>query len=84
MRNFGKEFGGMFDGQGGVHSTVDLGRTFRSVDKIALPARSFVLQNPSQITKQVIPFGKTDEPLIKVWRPYAGANLEEGSPIFSV
>lgn len=77
MRNFGKEFGGMFDGQGGVHSTVDLGRTFRSVDKIALPARSFVLQNPSQITKQVIPFGKTDEPSIKV--AYYSRGTEEPS-----
>ncbi|MEP2505572.1 MAG: UvrD-helicase domain-containing protein [Paracoccaceae bacterium] len=66
MRDFGKEFGGVFEGEDGVHSTVDLGRTFRSVDKIALPARSFVLQNPSQIKKQVIPFGKTDAPAIKV------------------
>ena len=66
MRDFGKEFGGVFEGENGVHSTVDLGRTFRSVDKIALPARTFVLQNPSQIRKQVIPLGKTDAPGIKV------------------
>ncbi|WP_298971764.1 UvrD-helicase domain-containing protein [uncultured Roseobacter sp.] len=77
MRNFGKEFGGTFSGQDDVHSTVDLGRTFRSVDKIALPARSFVLQNPSQIEKQVIPFGKTDEPSIKV--AYYGRGGEEQS-----
>jgi DNA helicase-4 len=66
MRNFGREFGGTFAGQSGVHSSVDLGRTFRSVDKIALPARNFVLQNPSQIEKQVIPAGTTDAPAIKV------------------
>ena len=66
MRNFGREFGGTFAGQSGVHSSVDLGRTFRSVDKIALPARSFVLQNPSQIEKQVVPAGTTDAPAIKV------------------
>lgn len=75
MRNFGSEFGGTLNGQEDVHSTVDLGRTFRSVDKIALPARSFVLQNPSQIEKQVIPFGKTDEPSIKV--AYYGRRGEE-------
>lgn len=66
MRNFGKEFGGIFAGSTGVHSTVDLGRTFRSVDKIALPARTFVLENPSQIKKQVIPAGTADAPAIKV------------------
>src|SRR5690606_14498034 len=35
MRNFGEMFGGSFAGADGVHCTVDLGRTFRSVDKIA-------------------------------------------------
>lgn len=66
MRDFGEEFGGVFAGKSGVHSSVDLGRTFRSVDKIALPARTFVLQNPSQITKQVIPAGTTEKPAISV------------------
>jgi len=66
MRNFGGEFGGAFAGISGVHSTVDLGRTFRSVDRIALPARAFVLKNPSQIIKQVIPAGTSDVPAIKV------------------
>ncbi len=66
MRDFGEEFGGVFAGESGVHSSVDLGRTFRSVDKIALPARTFVLQNPSQIAKQVIPAGTTDTPAIMV------------------
>ncbi len=54
MRDFGEEFGGHFAGKNAVHSTVDLGRTFRSVDKIALPARRFVLQNPAQIEKKVV------------------------------
>lgn len=66
MRDFGKEFGGHFAGDDGVHRTVDLGRTFRSVDRIALPARSFVLKNPAQITKQVIPAGTSDVPAILV------------------
>jgi DNA helicase-4 len=66
MRNFGKEFGGIFDGQQSIHRTVDLGRTFRSVDKIAFAARKFVLKNPAQITKTVIPAGVATEPAIKV------------------
>ncbi len=66
MRNFGEEFGGNFANARNVHATVDLGRTFRSVDKIALPARSFVLRNPSQIEKKVIPAGTADAPAIKV------------------
>ena len=66
MREFGAEFGGTFAGAQGVHSTVDLGRTFRSVDKIALPARRFVLQNPSQIKKTVIAASFADAPAIKV------------------
>ncbi|WP_281168879.1 UvrD-helicase domain-containing protein [Salipiger mucosus] len=66
MRNFGAEFGGAYAGATGVHRTVDLGRTFRSVDKIALAARRFVLRNPAQITKMVIPAGETDEPSIRI------------------
>ncbi len=66
MRNFGEEFGGHFAESTGVHSTVDLARTFRSVDKIAMPARSFILQNPSQIEKKVIPADTTKAPAIKV------------------
>jgi DNA helicase-4 len=77
MRNFGREFGGAFAGNTGVHQTVDLGRTFRSVDKIALPARDFVLKNPSQITKQVIPAGQVDLPAIKVIY-YTRRREEEG------
>ena len=66
MRNFGNLFGGTFAGKTGVHQTVDLGRTFRSVDKIALPARSFVLQNPSQIEKRVVTASTTDTLAIRV------------------
>lgn len=60
VRDFGREFGGVFAGHTGVHHTVDLGRTFRSVDKIALTARRFVLGNPTQITKTVVPSGDRD------------------------
>lgn len=66
MRNFGAEFGGSFAGKKGVHGIVDLGRTFRSVDKIALPARRFVLRNPAQIEKTVIPSTTTAAPAIMV------------------
>lgn len=66
MRDFGEEFGGRFAGKGGVHRTVDLGRTFRSVDKIALPARRFVLQNPSQIEKKVVTASHGQRPAIMV------------------
>ncbi len=66
MRNFGNEFGGTFAGSNGVHCTVDLGRTFRSNDKIALPARRFVLQNPAQVEKKVLSASFCDTPKIKV------------------
>ncbi|MFG6546482.1 MAG: UvrD-helicase domain-containing protein [Cognatishimia activa] len=66
MRNFGEEFGGTFNGKSGVHRTVDLGRTFRSVDKIAFAARHFVLQNPTQLEKIVIPAGTTEEAAIRI------------------
>lgn len=66
MRNFGAEFGGSLAGNNEVHSIVDLGRTFRSVDKIARPARRFVLRNPAQITKTVLPAATTATPAIMV------------------
>ncbi|MBC6404835.1 MAG: UvrD-helicase domain-containing protein [Rhodospirillales bacterium] len=71
MRDFGREFGGRYAEKKDVHRTVDLGRTFRSVDKIALPARRFVLQNPSQIDKKVAAASTTDKPAIEV-RYYEG------------
>ena len=66
MRHFGREFGGNFDGEAGVHRTVDLGRTFRSVDQIAFAARTFVLRNPAQIQKKIVPAGTATEPAIKI------------------
>jgi DNA helicase-4 len=66
MRKFGQTFGGSFAGSLGVHSTIDLKRTFRSVDKIALPSRDFVLKNPAQIEKRVVPAETTDSPAIRV------------------
>jgi len=66
MRNFGSAFGGRFADNNAVHSMVDLGRTFRSVDKIAHPARRFVLRNPAQITKTVVPAATTASPAIMV------------------
>lgn len=66
MRHFGQEFGGHFGAETAVHRSVDLGRTFRSVDKIALAAREFVLRNPAQITKVVVPAGEAKDPAIRV------------------
>lgn len=66
MRHFGPQFGGVFDGETGVQRTVDLGRTFRSIDQIAFAARTFVLQNPAQIAKQIVPAGTATEPAIRV------------------
>ena len=66
MRSFGSVFGGTFAGSNGIHRSVDLARTFRSVDKIAIPARSFVLKNPSQIKKRIVPIRTTDVPAIKI------------------
>lgn len=66
MRHFGETFGGSFDGEAAVHKTVDLGRTFRSVDQIAFTARAFVLRNPTQIEKQIVPAGIATEPAIKI------------------
>ena len=65
MHDFGAEFGGSFDGEAGV-CAVDLGRTFRSVDKIADAARKFVLENPEQIEKQVASNRTTTKPAIKI------------------
>ena len=66
MRGFGDEFGGSFADQKAVHRVVDLGRTFRSIDQIAFAARKFVLQNPAQLIKEIIPSGKASEPAIRI------------------
>lgn len=77
MRNFGPTFGGEFGSQKGVHQVVDLGRTFRSVDKIALAARRFILQNPAQIKKNIIPAGEAKGPAIRVvWTQKAATDNE--------
>ena len=80
MRNFGEEFGGTFDEETGVHIAIDLGRTFRSVDKIAFAARRFILQNPAQLSKTVIPAATTEEPVFRVVsasRQYSGRKLSK-------
>jgi DNA helicase-4 len=66
MRRFGEVFGGTFAGTHGVQSIVDLGRTFRNTDRIAHAARRFILKNPSQLEKQVIPAARTDAPAIRL------------------
>ncbi|TAZ22108.1 helicase IV [Rhizobium ruizarguesonis] len=66
MRHFGGEFGGTFDNEPGIHRTVDLGRTFRSVDKLAFAARSFILKNPAQIEKRIVPAGTATGPVLKI------------------
>lgn len=66
MSHFGAEFGGTFDGKSGIHRSVDLGRTFRSVDQIAFAARDFVLKNPHQIEKNIIPESTTSDPAITI------------------
>ncbi|MCC3306036.1 UvrD-helicase domain-containing protein [Sneathiella sp. HT1-7] len=67
MRDFGTEFGGDFGNDRGIHSVVDLGRTFRSVDRIALPARRFILKNPAQIEKKVKTIATSNVPAIMVF-----------------
>ena len=56
---------------------IDLGRTFRSVDRIALSARRFVLQNPSQIKKTVITAASADGPSIRI--SYYERGCDEGA-----
>lgn len=77
MRHFGRELGGSFDGETGVHRTVDLGRTFRSVDQIAFAARAFVLRNPAQIQKQIVPAGTATEPAISIVSVSKGQDRQE-------
>jgi DNA helicase-4 len=83
MLHFGREFGGSFDVEAGVHRTIDLGRTFRSVDQIAFAARTFVLRNPSQIQKQIIPAGTATEPAIRIVTVSKGEDDEKLSEILT-
>jgi len=81
MRHFGDEFGGSFNGETGVYRTVDLGRTFRSIDQIAYAARTFVLRNPAQIDKRIVPAGTATEPAIRIVTVSKG---EDEQRLFSV
>lgn len=63
-QNFGKVFGGCLGSKTGIYKTVALTKTFRSVDRIAIPARSFILKNPSQIMKEVVTVSASDTPAI--------------------
>lgn len=64
MRHFADEFGGSFDGETDIHRVVDLGRTFRSVDQIANAAKDFVMRNPAQLPKRMIPASTATEPAV--------------------
>ena len=66
MRRFGEVFGGSFAASKGVHRIVDLGRTFRNPDRIAEAARRFVLKNPAQIEKRVVPAFGAKAPAIRL------------------
>ncbi len=66
MRHFGEEFGGRFDEEIAVHRIVDLGRTFRSIDQIAYAAKDFILRNPAQLPKRIVPAGTATEPAIGI------------------
>ncbi len=67
MHYFGSNFGGQIGQSTGVSRTVKLERTFRCVDRIAYPARRFVLQNPSQIEKNVVPADCAAIPAISIF-----------------
>ena len=66
MQNFASFFGGSLGGESAVSRTVKLQHTFRSVDRIAHPARRFILKNSSQIEKSVIPADSTNESAIQI------------------
>jgi DNA helicase-4 len=66
MRHFGEEFGGSFGSETGIHGVIDLGRTFRSVDQIAYAAKDFILRNPAQIAKRIVPAGAAPGPAIGI------------------
>ncbi len=80
MQNFGALFGGILGEKTGIHRIAKLENTFRCVDRIANPARRFILKNPSQIEKNVIPAGTSSAPAISVlWseKNCYGENLEQ-------
>ena len=76
MRNFGELFGASL-AKSKISETVDLGVTFRCVDRISDAARRFVLKNSNQFEKQVRSVTATNEPAITVL--YAKFNATEGT-----
>ena len=61
MREFSEHFGG--------YERIDLGTTFRCVDRIASVATEFVLRNPAQILKRVRSVHRVDGPCIHIGFP---------------
>lgn len=76
MRHFGYHFGGTYGGEKEVTQILKMGKTFRCVDKIALPATDFVMKNPSQLPKEITPAAFVDQPAIQV-RFYKSFEEEE-------
>ncbi len=66
MQDFASCFGGDLGGKSAISQTVKLEHTFRSVDRIAYPARRFILKNSSQIEKRVIPADSTNVSAIRI------------------
>ena len=66
MQNFASYFGGILGRESAISRVVKLTRTFRSVDRIAHPARRFILKNSSQIDKDVAPVDSVDSPAIRI------------------
>ena len=86
MQNFGALFGRILGEKTGIHRIAKLENTFRCVDRIAKPARRFILKNPSQIEKNVIPAGTSSAPAISVlWseKNRYGENLEQALILIS-
>ena len=72
MQDFGEEFGGTLGKENSIYAQVDLGKTFRSVEEISIPAREFVLKNPDQIRKFVKAHKSSGKSSIFVEYYYAG------------
>jgi DNA helicase-4 len=56
---------------------IDLGRTFRCVDQIAFAARTFILRNPSQIIKEIVPKETAPRPAIRIVHVSRGENVKK-------
>jgi DNA helicase IV len=65
-----------FEGRFGCSERVDLGTTFRCLDRLAETATNFVLQNPTQMRKVVTSVTRADRPCVHV-----GLSSEEGSDL---